>query len=101
VVQILALDLAELVAVTRVAALVIAGDTGPMHLASALNIPVVAIFGPTDPARNGPFHGRSRVLRHPESVRDHSRRSEPEAGLLTITAEAVTEAAFDLLGERR
>lgn len=101
VVQILALDMAELIAVTRVAALVIAGDTGPMHLASALNIPVVAIFGPTDPARNGPFHGRSRVLRHPESVRDHSRRSEPEAGLLTITAEAVTEAAFDLLGETR
>jgi heptosyltransferase-1 len=39
------------------------------------------------------------VLRHPESVRDHARRSEPEAGLLTITPEAVTEAALALLKE--
>jgi heptosyltransferase-1 len=93
------LDIAGLIAVTRRAALVIAGDTGPLHLACALNRPVVGIFGPTDPARNGPFHCRSRVLRHPESVRDHTRRSEPEAGLLTIAPEAVCEAAFDLLRE--
>jgi heptosyltransferase I len=97
--QTLHLPIADLIAVTRRAALVIAGDTGPMHLACALDIPVVAIFGPTDPARNGPFHCRSRVLRHPESVRDHSRRSEPEAGLLTIAADAVLEAALSLLRE--
>jgi heptosyltransferase-1 len=95
----LQLPMADLIAVTRRASLVIAGDTGPMHLACALNIPVVAIFGPTDPARNGPFHCRNRVLRHPESVRDHSRRSEPEPGLLTITADAVLQAAFELLQE--
>lgn len=95
--RILELGMAELIAVTRLASLAIAGDTGPLHLACALDRPVVAIFGPTDPARNGPYHCRNRVLRHPESVRDHSRRSEPEAGLLTITAEAVTEAALALL----
>lgn len=93
------LDLKGLIAVTRRAALVIAGDTGPLHLACALDRPVVGIFGPTDPARNGPFHCRSRVLRHPESVRDHTRRSEPETGLLTITPEAVCDAALDLLRE--
>lgn len=97
----LPLDMAELIAVTRRAALVIAGDTGPLHLACALGTPVVGIYGPTDPARNGPFHTPSRVLRHPESVRDHTRRSEPEAGLLTITAEDVTAAALDLLKETR
>lgn len=97
----LPLDMAELIAVTRHAALVIAGDTGPLHLACALGTPVVGIYGPTDPARNGPFHTPSRVLRHPESVRDHTRRSEPEAGLLTITAEDVTAAALDLLKETR
>ena len=91
--------LPELIAITRRAALVIAGDTGPLHLASALGRPVVAIFGPTDPARNGPFGGRFRVLRHPESKRDHARRSEPEAGLLTIKPEAVIEAAKGLLQE--
>jgi heptosyltransferase-1 len=93
------LDLTELIAITRRAALAIAGDTGPLHLACALAKPVVGIFGPTDPARNGPFHCRSRVLRHPASVRDHSRRSEPEAGLLTITPDVVTNAALDLLRE--
>ncbi len=101
----LTLDMAGLIAVTRRASLAIAGDTGPLHLACALGIPVVGIYGPTDPARNGPFHCPSRVLRHPESVRDHTRRSEPEAGLLTITPEAVTGAALDLLqntsGSRR
>lgn len=99
--QVLVLEMPELIAVTRRAALAIAGDTGPLHLACALGRPVVGIYGPTDPARNGPFHCPNRVLRHPESVRDHARRSEPEAGLLTITPEAVTEAALDLLREAR
>ena len=85
------------IALPRRAALVIAGDTGPLHLACALDRPVVAIFGPTDPARNGPFHSPSVVLRHPGSVRDHTRHSAPEAGLLTITPQAVTEAALSLL----
>lgn len=97
--RVLSLDMAELIAVTRRASLAIAGDTGPLHLACALGKPVVGIYGPTDPARNGPFHCESRVLRHPESVRDHARRSEPEAGLLTIAPEAVTDAALALLRE--
>jgi heptosyltransferase I len=92
-------SLDELIALTRRASLVIAGDTGPLHLASALSIPVVGIFGPTDPARNGPFGGLFRVLRHPESKRDHTRHSEPEAGLLTIMPEAVLSAANELLKE--
>jgi heptosyltransferase I len=99
--RVLALEMAELIAVTRRTALAIAGDTGPLHLACALGKPVVGIYGPTDPARNGPFHCPNRVLRHPESVRDHSRRSEPEPGLLTITPQAVTDAALDLLREAR
>lgn len=89
--------LGELVALTRRAALVIAGDTGPLHLACALGKPVVGIFGPTDPARNGPFGSPFRVLRHAESRRDHTRREEPEAGLLTITPEDVLKAAEELL----
>ncbi len=97
--RVLPLDMTGLIAVTRRTSLAIAGDTGPLHLASALGKPVVGIYGPTDPARNGPFHCPHRVLRHPESVRDHARRSEPEAGLLTITPEAVTEAALELLRE--
>ena len=94
-------SLGELIALTRRASLMIAGDTGPLHLACALGVPVVGIFGPTDPARNGPFGCDFRVLRHPESKRDHTRRSEPEAGLLTITPEEVIQAATELLGSRQ
>lgn len=45
----------DLAAVLAEAALVVSGDTGPLHLASALGAPVVAVHGPTDPVRNGPW----------------------------------------------
>lgn len=90
-------SLENLIAITRRVALVIAGDTGPLHLACALGKPVVGIYGPTDPSRNGPFGTRFKVLRHPASVRDHARRAAPEAGLLTIQPEAVLSAVEELL----
>lgn len=89
--------LPQLTALLRRTALLIAGDTGPLHLAAALGRPVVAIFGPTDPARNGPFGTAARILRDPASVTDHRRRAAPEAGLLRIEVQAVISAAMDLL----
>jgi heptosyltransferase-1 len=89
--------LSELIALTRRAALFIGGDTGPMHLAAAFGVPVVALFGPTDPARNGPYSMRSIVLRHPASRIDMSHSAEPDAGLLQISAEEVISAARELL----
>jgi heptosyltransferase-1 len=77
--------------------LLIGGDTGPLHLAAALKIPVVAIFGPTNPARNGPFGTRAVVLRSASSMTDHTRHREPEQGLLEITAEQVAAGARELL----
>ena len=91
--------LPQLIALTRRIALCVAGDTGPLHLAAALSRPVVAIFGPTDPSRNGPYGTRSRVLRSPASRNDHSRNPEPDPGLLTIQPEDVLQAADDLLVE--
>ena len=90
-------SLSELIALTRRARLLIGGDTGPMHLAAALKIPVVAIFGPTDPARNGPFGTRSSVLRSASSLTDHTRHREPEQGLIRITVDEVVAAARKLL----
>ena len=90
-------SIGQLIACTRRASLFIGGDTGPLHLAAALNIPVVGIYGPTNPARNGPYGTRAIVLRHPASKRDHTRRSEPEIGLLTIKVKDVMEAAQQLL----
>ena len=101
--QVVRSSLAELVALTRRAAVVIGGDTGPLHLACALGRPVVGIYGPTDPARNGPyrFPGGEEcvVLRTPEKRRDHRRLPEPEAGLLQIDVQAVRAAAQRLLRE--
>jgi heptosyltransferase I len=95
----LSTKLEQLIAITRRTALCIAGDTGPLHLASALGRPVIGIFGPTDPSRNGPFGTRFKVLRSPISKRDHTRRPEPEAGLLTIQPEDVLRATDELLAE--
>lgn len=92
-------SLAELIALTRRARLFIGGDTGPMHLAAALNVPVVAIFGPTDPRRNGPFGTRCRVLRSGSSLTSFSHRPETDPGLLQIMAEHVVAAARQLMGE--
>ncbi len=94
-----AADLPQLLALTRRAALVVAGDTGPLHLAAALGRPVLGLFGPTDPARTGPYTARARVLRHPLSVTDHSRHEATEGGLLQITTETVLDAALELLRE--
>src|SRR5450755_132738 len=91
--------LAELIAFTRRARLFIGGDTGPLHLAAALGVPVVGIFGPTDPARNGPFGTRSIVLRSPASVNSYSHVPRPGAGLLEISSGQVVAAARQLLGE--
>jgi heptosyltransferase-1 len=42
---------------------VIGGDTGPLHLAAALGTPVIGLYGPTNPARNGPYGQLQRVVR--------------------------------------
>jgi lipopolysaccharide heptosyltransferase II len=58
-------SLGELIAVLERAAVVVTGDSGPMHVAAALDRPVVGLFGPTDPALYAPFRARrSTVLRH-------------------------------------
>ena len=90
-------SIGELIAITRRASLFIGGDTGPLHLAATLGIPVVAIFGPTDPARNGPYSEKSIVLRNPASRTSLSHTSEPDPGLLQITPHEVLVATRKLL----
>lgn len=48
-------NLKELTALISDARMVVSSDSGPMHIAVALNVPVVALFGPTDPLRTGPY----------------------------------------------
>lgn len=94
-------SITQLIALTRRAQLFVGGDTGPMHLAAALKIPVVAIFGPTDPARNGPFGTAAIVLRSRSSVTSHGRRAEPDPGLMQVSVEQVVAAAKELLRRSR
>lgn len=94
---ILLCSISELIALLRRAQLFIGGDTGPLHLAAALNVAVVAIFGPTDPARNGPYGTMNIALRSPASRTSFSHTSTPDPGLLKITVAEVTAAARQLL----
>lgn len=55
-------SLKELAYIIQKAAAFVGGDTGTMHLAAALQTPVVALFGPTDPKRNGPYGSKHTVL---------------------------------------
>jgi heptosyltransferase-1 len=99
--EIVECSIPQLIAFTRRASLFVGGDTGPIHLAAALGIPVVAIFGPTNPARNGPYGTRSIVLRSPSSRTNHSRRAEVDPGLLEIGTEEGFAACQKLLGAAR
>jgi len=58
-----ALTLTDLAALLEQLDVLVTGDTGPMHLAGAVGTPVVALFGPSDPARYGPIGSPSRVVR--------------------------------------
>lgn len=58
------LALPDLAHVIAAAALLVAGDTGPLHLADALGAPTLALFGPTDPSRNGPYRNPRSTVRY-------------------------------------
>ncbi len=81
-----------LIDATRRAVAVVGLDSGPLHLAAALGKPGVAIFGPTDPARNGPYRSALRVIRSRSAVTTYRRAERPDASMLAITPEMVFEA---------
>ena len=86
-------DVPELMALLLRARLLVAGDTGPLHLASALGTPVVGLYGPTDPARNGPYRAADIVVRNarPEET-TYKRRNEYAASILSISVGQVLAA---------
>lgn len=85
-------SIAGLISATRQARAVIGVDSGPLHLAAALNKPGVAIFGPTDPARNGPYGGSIRVLRDPQAATTYKRSQSTAESMMRISVDAVWEA---------
>jgi heptosyltransferase I len=110
-------ELASLMSLLRGAACVVGGDTGPLHLAVALGTPVVALFGPTDPARNGPYRAVSSiplatqssncsnpndiVLRASNVVTTHRREDRTHPSMLEIQVDTVFEAVRHIVEARR
>jgi heptosyltransferase-1 len=90
-------NVAGLIALMRRADLCVSGDSGPLHLAAALAVPVVALFGPTSPERNGPWGpGPQRVLRSPLSETTYKRLDTPDPGLESLSIGDVLGAIDDL-----
>ena len=91
-----ATTLVDLVAAARAARLMVSGDTGPMHIAAAVGVPVVALFGPTNPRRNGPWDAADISLSRYEEGDCHyertCRRSADAWCLASVTAHEVMEA---------
>jgi heptosyltransferase-1 len=95
------LELGPLMALMRRARFVVSADTGPLHLAAALGAPVVGLFGPTDPSRNGPYStdsARTIVVRNPRFCETTYRRGDSYSpGMVSITVEQVFESVQRLL----
>jgi heptosyltransferase I len=102
-------NLGELMALLQGAACIVGGDTGPLHLAAALGTPAVALFGPTDPARNGPYRGgdthpnehKDIVLRASGVRTTHKRSSQPHPSMLAISVDQVFDAVSRCIGAAR
>ena len=99
--------LGPLMALLCGATCVVGGDTGPLHLAIALGTPAVALYGPTDPARNGPYHvasgkentfGDDIVLRAAGGVTSHKRDNRTAESMLAIDVDSVFEAVRRRIG---
>jgi heptosyltransferase-1 len=95
---ILATTIEELMGLVAHAQCVIAVDSGPLHLAAALGTPVVGLYGPTDPARNGPFAPGAVIVdkAQPEEI-SYKRRSDFSPAMLRITVDDVLAATSPLL----
>jgi heptosyltransferase-1 len=81
-----------LVDATRRATAIVGVDSGPLHLAAALGKPGVAIFGPTDPARNGPYGETFTVLRSPNATTTYKRLSTIDPSMWEVAPEDVLKA---------
>jgi heptosyltransferase-1 len=89
-----------LIDATRRATAVVGVDSGPLHLAAALEKPGVAIFGPTDPARNGPYGNSLRVLRTAAAITTYKRGTIIDESMRNISPDEVFEPLKAVLGCR-
>ncbi len=91
--------LKEAMALLEGAAAVVTNDSGPMHLAAALGRPMVAIFGPTDPARTGPYRRPDAVVRAVDDSR-HRFRHDDGSAMAAVSVAMVLAAMERQLAQR-
>lgn len=84
--------IAGLIDATRRASAVVAVDSGPLHMAAALLKPGVALFGPTDPDRNGPYGNSFAILRYSRAVTSYKRRPMIDESMQELSPEQVMAA---------
>jgi lipopolysaccharide heptosyltransferase I len=84
-------ELRELIPYSRRARLFVGGDTGPLHIASALRVPVVGLYGPSDPVQNGPFWEDDIVVWKSASCSPCYKRRCPGLGMVCLTSVEVPE----------
>jgi heptosyltransferase I len=96
-------ELPDLLELARAAAVMISGDTGPLHIATAAGTPTVGIFGPTDPDRNGPWAPDDvAVSRFAACGCHYDRRCHESSWCLnTVTVSEVTAAIQHRLAHTR
>lgn len=92
-------DLRQMAALLRRASLMVSGDTGPLHLAAALGVPCVGLYGPTNPDRVGPY-GRGHVAVQAVRFRGRYPRFAPPELMAAITPDMVCAACARVLAER-
>jgi len=98
----LLLGFGPLLAVLRRAKFIVSADTGPLHLAAALGTPTVGLYGPTDPARNGPYSTGDVIVRNPRfSETTYNRGASYSPAMLSITVEQVLEVVERRAGLRQ
>jgi heptosyltransferase-1 len=95
-----ATEIADLLALSRQASLVVSGDTGPLHIAAAVGTPAVAIFGPTNSVRNGPWSPADVTVSRFDRCDCHYERKchHPAWCLESVTVAEVTAAIQQRLG---
>jgi lipopolysaccharide heptosyltransferase I len=91
-------DLKDLIEVIRDARFVVSNDSGPMHIAAALHIPVFAIFGPTDPLRTGPYGEGHTIIKENISCAPCFKRTCSDIKCMrAVSVEKVYETIMDKL----
>ena len=93
----------QMMAVLAASSLMITNDSGPMHVAAAFGVPMVAIFGPTDHTTTSPWGTRSQIVRHPVECSPCMLRQCPidHRCMERVTVEDVMSAAAGLLEDAR